>query len=193
MSDLSDFLEGDGAGRAAQLRTVRIGDEPAMVLAFTSETEDASLHFEPDPAVNRYVICRGLDCPHCFLGAAPMKVKLLPVYNVESGSVEVLQVPSRLGPNELGPTLARAFAAGDVDTKLFVLSRSKNRQIIANIRPLPETADHGERAIQEFVKSTAAGLRLSSAYWCPTAAELAAVDRVKRKLDATGGYEVPEA
>jgi hypothetical protein len=191
MTKLSEMFSGADASGANPLKTVYLRDEPSMLLCFTPDAESANLHFEGDESVRRYLVCPGPGCPICFLGAVPIKHGLLPVFNVESCAVEVLQVSDKRGPNALGPLMTRVLADPDIASKVVFVTRSKSNVFAVTTQPLAETADHGEAAIRAFLEAQQNGLKLITAYWRPTATELANVERVRRKLEVKPGWQPP--
>jgi len=192
MTSLSD-LANEGAGEAPSiLNELRLGTEPAACLLFEDDTQEVSLHYESDPSVRSYVICPGPGCPACFLGSAPKEFGLLPVLNIESGEVEVLRVSRQRGPGALLDGLLPIVKRSDL-ADLLVLIRRAGMRYSVSTQPLAEGATRHEQVIAAFQEAMQGGLRLSSAFYAPTASELAETERIRRKLDAMGGYEAPES
>lgn len=182
MADLFDVFPDAGDLDSAPLTELKVGADPAMVIFFTTETEAVLLHYEQDPAVHSYLVCPGPDCPICRLGSKPEKFGLIPVVNVDSQDVEVLRVPSKRGADALLPQLAEFLRAPNLDGRGALISRDKSYRWRLTSVALEEHSDRGELAVQRFLDRMAAGSDLASAYYRPTAAELADVDRIKRRL-----------
>lgn len=191
MTTLFDLLQGGGASQPTGLTELRLGLEPATVRFFTSDIEAVQMHYEPGDPFRRNIVCPGLGCPSCFLGSAPQQCGLLPAYNLETRAVEVLRFSTRQSPGSLVTLLLNLLRDETIAGKVVLLSRDGFRYT-ARSQPLAQDADHGDAAIASFIEAQKAGLRLASAFPQPTAAELAEVERLRRKLDAVGGYELPE-
>lgn len=190
MTNLFDLIEDAGDGQATSINELRLGAEPATVIFFTADVDAAPFHFESDEPFNSYVICPRSGCPICFLGTAAQQVALLAVYNLETRAVEVLRIPTRRSPGSLATILMPLLKDPAIGDKVVLISRNRARYT-ARSQPLSEDADHGEAAIAAFVEAQKAGLTLASAFPQPTAAELAEVERIRRKLEAVGGYKLP--
>jgi hypothetical protein len=188
MPTLFDFLNNSNDAAPNALRECRLGGEPATVLLFTAEIEQVALHWEKDPMFRCFIQCPGDRCPICYLGAASEAYALLPVLNFESGEVEVLRIPARRGPGSLGARILPLIQDPSIATKVVSISRTDSRYSVSS-RPLGEHTNHGEPAIEQFVQARESGLKLSSAFPCPTAGELAEAPRIRCKLDVIGGYE----
>lgn len=187
MPKLTNYFQGHQNGAPKSLQELRLGKEPSMVLLFTEEAEDVLLHYEKDEAVRSFVPCPGKDCPLCYVGSAPQKFLLLPVYNIETCRVEVLRIPTTRGPETLVASLLPLLKDPNISNKLFLLSRNIARYRV-EIHDLSEDADRGIDAIQSFMEACGNGLKLVSAFPQWSAKELAGVERIRRKLDACGGY-----
>ena len=189
--NLFDLLGNAGASQPAGITELRTGTEPATVRLFTSEVETARIHYESGEPFRTYVICPGTGCPVCHIGSAPQQCGLLPVYNLETRAVEVVRFSIRQVPGALVTLLMQLLRDEGIAEKVVLLSRDGSRYT-ARSQPLGEDADHGDAAIASFIEAQQAGLKLAGAFAQPTAAELAEVERVRRKLDAVGGYKLPE-
>jgi hypothetical protein len=191
MPNLIDELEGPDNQASVSLHQTRLGKEPVMVLLFTAEVENAALHFEGDEAVFSYLPCPGKSCPLCYLGSAPQQSYLLPVLNLESREVEVLRIPSKRGPETLAAALKPHLKDPDIASKVLLISRNVNRYRV-EARPLARDADHGADVVAAFKTASENGLQLVTAFPRLSAAEIAEVERVRRKLDAIGGWSPPQ-
>ena len=187
MSSLIDHFETQDDNQPTGLSECRLGREPTMILAFTGDTDEVALHYESDEAVRSYVPCPGDDCPVCFLGSAPQEFFLLAAFNVESQRVEVLRISKKRGPDSLGAHLIPHLRDPDIANKVVFISRDNSRYRV-EVRPLAENADRGAAAISAFQAACEEGLELSSAFPQLSSADIAEVERVRRKLDAVGGY-----
>lgn len=190
MPDLFEVLEGGESENLQPIRELRLGPEPAMVLLFARDVEEAYLHYEPDESARGYLVCPGKGCPYCDLGSAPGRVALLPIYNIESGTVEVLRIPTRAEPGSLGALLTPFTRDPEIANKVLLISRSGSRYRV-EAKPLSENADRGVEAIRTFLEARKAGLSLKSAFLQPTADEMREIPRLRRKLDAIGGSAGP--
>ena len=191
MSSLIDHFETQDDNQPTGLSECRLGREPTMLLAFTGDTDEVTLHYESDEAVRSYFPCPGHDCPVCFLGSAPQEFFLLPVFNVESRRVEVLRISKKRGPDSLGAHLIPHIKDPDVSNKVIFVRRDGSRYRV-EVRPLSETADRGAAAISAFQTACEEGLKLSSAFPQLSSADIADVERGRRKLDAVGGFTPKE-
>ena len=192
MTNLFDLIEGSGEGQAASIAELRLGPEPATLVLFTADVEAVSMHYESGEPFRYYVICPAAGCPVCFIGTASQQVALLPAYNLETRAVEVLRVPTRRGPGSLATLLMPLLKDPSIGGKVVLLSRDGQRYT-ARSQPLADDADHGDAAIAAFLEAQKNGLKLADAFSQPTAAELAEVERIRRKLDAIGGYKLPDS
>ena len=190
MTNLFDLIEGSGSGQAASITELRLGPEPATMLLFTAEVEAARIHYEQGEPFRTYVICPAAGCPVCFLGSASQQVALLPAYNLETRAVEVLRVPTRRSPGSLATVLMPLLKDSGIADKVVLLSRDGPRYA-ARSQPLAEEADRGDAVISAFLEAQKNGLKLADAFSQPSAGELAEVERIRRKLDAVGGYKPP--
>jgi len=191
MVDLFQLVEGVDDSQTGALRELRLNQEPAAIMAFTSDVDVALLHYEIDEAVRGYVPCPGTGCPSCFLGSAPQRFGLLPVLNVESREVEVLRIPTRRSAGSLAAALLPLLKDSDISDKVVMISRQGSR-FTARSQPLAENGDRCASAIEAFLAARKDGLKLVSAFPKLSAAELAEVERVRRKLAAVGGYVAPK-
>jgi hypothetical protein len=185
MPSLIDSLDGATEHDPTQINELRLREEPATVLLFTDDADEARLHYEADDAIRSYIPCPGEGCPLCGLGNSPQRVFLLPVYNIETGAVEVLRIAAKRGPGSLGALLLPHLKGSHLADKLFLIGRNGMRYSVRT-QPLAATADRGVSAIQAFLEARADGLSLVTAFPAMTAAEIADLDRVRRKLDAMG-------
>jgi len=192
MATLTDRLESLDDGHAADICALRIRKEPSMIILFTQEIETVNLHYEEDEAIRSYVQCPGSGCPLCHIGSKPAQFDLLPVYSIDSGNVEVLRISSRRGPGSLLTALAPFLKDPNISNKLFLVSRS-GMQYRVECRDLGEKADRGEIEIQAFLKQLENGLELRNAFPFYPPADLAEIERVRKKLNAMGGYSLPNA
>lgn len=190
MPNLIEELEQQDSQGPDVLRTVKLGKEPTALILFTGEFEPATLHFEGDEAVWSYIPCPGGGCPICFLGSAPQQFYLLPVFNVESRQVEVLRISSHRGPDSLSGGLKPHLKDPQIAEKIFLVSRLFKRFKI-EVRPLAENADRGAQVILAFKTAWEGGLKLIDAFPKMSPSEIAEVERVRRKLDAIGGWTPP--
>jgi hypothetical protein len=188
--NLFDLVGDAGSSQPASITELRLGTEPATVRLFTSDVEAARLHWESGEPYRTYIVCPGPGCPVCFLGSAPQNCGLIPVYNLETRSVEVLRFSTRQSPGSLVTLLMQLLRDEGIAEKVVLLSRDGSRYS-ARSQPLAADADHGDAAIASFVEAQKVGLKLAGAFPQPAAAELAEVERVRRKLDAVGGYKLP--
>jgi hypothetical protein len=157
---------------------------------FTRDFEPVDLHYLDVETYRCYGRCPGRGCPLCYLGIAPNKFALTPVFNIAAAEVQTLRIPSRRGIGSLFAGLQPVLSDPGVADKVALISRTGNRYTV-RAQPLAETADHGEAAIARFEEDVNAGLKLSSAFIAPAAAELAEIPSIRRKLDAIGGYRPP--
>jgi hypothetical protein len=190
MASLIDYFESPDDTNSGLLRECRLGPDPVMVLLFTDEVEEVRLHYESDESVRSYFPCPGEGCPHCHLGSAPQDFLLVPVFSIERQAVEVLRVSRKRGPGSLGSHLLPHLRDPDISRKVLIISRNANRYRL-EARPLAESADRGAEAIEAFSAALKGGLKLVSAFPLLTPADIAGVERVRRKLDAIG-YRPPE-
>ena len=191
MANLVDLLEGHADQNPNVLEVLRLGAETAMLLLFTPDVEEVPLHWESDEEVHSYVVCPGTGCPVCYLGAPPQTMLLLPVYSMEHREVLVLRIPSKRGPQALCMMLLPHLKDEAIFGKVLLLKREGAKYSV-EARELPENADRGESSIQSFMQRQEKGLQLQSAFMSMTSEELASVERIRRKLDAMGGYS-PDA
>ena len=172
------------------LEEVRLSGTPTFVIAFSTETEETHLHYVEDPEIRRFVICPGPGrCPLCRIGDAASVYALLPVFSVDLGAVAVVRVSHAIGPGALGPTLRRVLSRHDAADLLVKIARNGSRYTV-QADPLPDNADRGEREVAAFVAARKSGLKLDSAFASIPPEDLAEVPRVKRKLEAMGGFSV---
>lgn len=190
MTNILEFLGAAGSDSPAGLREVRLSGEPATVIAFTPDGEDVMLHYESSDEVRGYLVCPGVGCPLCYLGSQPAKHILLPVYNIETASIEFLRVPLRFAVGSLGSAIVTILKRTDLLTSVVTIRRVQTRYE-ATVSPLPQGVDNGRAAINAFIDAHTNGLKLSSAFQQPTAVEIASFDRVRRKLDAVPGWTPP--
>ncbi len=190
MVDIQEVLEAEEPSGPEQLEPVRLGEEPSLLMLFTSDGERARLHFEPDSAVNGYLPCPGEGCPLCFLGQSPKDFALLPVLNLEKRAVEVLRISTRRGPGTLAAGLLPHLRDEAIENEVFSISRV-GAKFRVEVRPLGERADRCTGVIEAFLRARGEGLSLLSAFAEYTAAELAEIERVRLKLDAVGGWTPP--
>lgn len=185
-------LLGEGDDQAPQpLVEIRLGDEPAMVMLFTHDVDTVQLHYESDPAVRSYVLCPGKGCPACHLGSSPKQYYLLAVYSVEDQRVGVIRISDVRTPDALATRLLPFLQDDDIAKKVLFVSRNGAKYTV-EARPLAEHAYQGEREIEAFEEQRKNGLDLSTAFLRLAPAEYADVERIRRKLDAVGGYEPPK-
>ena len=130
MVDLREALDDQQDQPPEMLDVCRLGAEPVMLQLFTSEVEEASLHFESDSAVRSYIKCPGEDCPTCYLGSAPQLCFLLPVLNVESRQVEVRRVPPTRGSQALAAGLLPILRNKDLPDKIVHMRRDGYRYTV---------------------------------------------------------------
>ena len=187
MSSFMSHFEGPDEHEQASLRECRLVPEPVMLLIFTDEVEDVSLHYESDDSIRSYLVCPGEGCPLCFLGSPPQAQILLPVFNVEAQAVQVLRVSKKRGPDSLGGNLVPHLNDPHISNKLLTLSRQSYRYRVES-RELAENASRGTEAIAAFKTAFEAGLKLSSAFPQLGPSEIADIERVRRKLEAIGGF-----
>lgn len=194
MASLFDLALATGGDDAAPLRELRLGGEPAVVMLFTADIEQSLLHWEKDPRFNCYVVCPGPGCPLCWLGNAPSEFALLPVLNCESGEVEVLRVSRQRGVGKLMDGLLPVLARRDLAENVVVIQRdTPYSPHIVTVEPLASGASRHEDAIEQFKEQVAGGLKLTSAFCAPTAAELLEAARIAKKIAARPGYMPPPA
>ena len=191
MPSVIDFFSSVPDKSGPQLKELRLGTDPVMVLAFTSDADDASLHWINDAAVKTYVVCPGSHCPVCFLGSAPTKTLLLPLLELEDREIKVLRLSTRRQPGSLGAVLIPHLMTNEIANKVLIIKRDGNKYAVA-ARPLQPLADRGEDLIRDFLAAKAGGLRLETAFRAMTAAELADVPTIATKLSAIGGWSEPE-
>jgi hypothetical protein len=190
MPELFDLLDDPTPDSPDQLRPLILREEPVLVIAFTTDVDEMRDHFEKDPTVNTYVACPGIGCPLCFLKAAATDVVLLPLLNLEDQEVQVLRVPKRYILGSLGSIIFPILRRPDLTDNTLALSRA-NRRYRVDVQPLADTADRCTEVIEEYLARRRNGLKLTDAVLHLTAQELADVPRIRRKLDAIGGYEPP--
>ncbi|MEO6594321.1 MAG: hypothetical protein ABIP94_06175 [Planctomycetota bacterium] len=192
MGNLLDFFSGGADEAQPRLKELRLGQEPAMIMAFTADASEARLHWIDDPAVKTFVVCPGKGCPVCHLGSDATKVWLLPVYDVEGRDVKVLRITMRLQPGGLGACLIPHLNDKAIAQKvLFVKRDGTNYSVIA--RPFTPLADRGEQVVGEFLAAQRDGLKLESAFRSMTAVELSEVPPIANKLAALGSWKAPDA
>jgi hypothetical protein len=189
MVNLLEQLESTESSQTPSLNQLKVSEEPVMILLFTPDVEKAPLHYESDESVRSYLPCPGINCPVCYLGSAPKEFFLLPVYNFESRDVEILRIPTKRGPDTLASAIKPFLQDPEISDKVLILTRNVHRYHLES-RPLLKSADRGARAIQAFQQKLQKGLKLTSAFPNMTIAEIAEIERVKRKLDAMGGFEI---
>jgi hypothetical protein len=189
---MADILAAfDAAHQASNpLRAVRLSESPTAILAFTTDADEADLHFERDPTVNAYVLCPGTGCPLCHLAQQPEHFQLLPVVNIERRAVEVLRISMKRGPGTLAAGLLPHLRDPHIDEKYFVITRSGAVHAVV-ARPLGERADRCVDVIQAFRSGREGGLSLLTAFHSYSAEDLAEVPRVRRLLDADDGWSPP--
>ena len=187
MPRVGDLL-GDADGAQFQrLRELRLRKEPALVVLFTDDADEVALHYEEDPEVRAYVPCPGAACPLCYIGSPPQDYILLPIVNLESRAVEVLKISKVRGPGTLRAALAPMLEDPSIASKL-VFIRRVGMDYRVESRDLPPSTSRCEDAVAAFIEARNAGLKFDSAFVHRTSAELAEVERIKRKLEIIGGY-----
>ena len=189
MPNLLDYTENTDAGHESALNEHRLKKEPSMTILFTQECEEAKLHYESDEAIRSYIQCPGDHCPLCYIGSTPNTFLLLPIYCIETGEVEVLRISQKRGPGTLLGGLRPYLKDPDITDKLLMISREGPRYKIQS-RSLDEKADRGVIEIEAFKRNYERGLKLISAFprWAPE--DLAGLDRIRKKLNALGGYDL---
>lgn len=190
MTNLVDFYSGPDGEPAASLSEMRLGTEPAMAMLFTADSEEARLHFVADDAIRSYVACPGAGCPICHCGVAPTTFHLLPVFDIESGTVKVLRIPARRQPGGLGPLLVPHLRDKAIANKVILISRNGAKYSV-EARDLAANARRGEQQIKAFLDEREAGLKLVAAFAHLPPAELAEVPAIATKLAALGGWQPP--
>lgn len=191
MKNIIDHFSDSGDGAPSQLSELRFGAEPAMVLLFTAEGQETSLHYVDDEAVRSYVRCPGAGCPICYAGAVPASFHLLPVFEVESATVKVLRIPDNRRPAGLAAKLIPHLKDENIADKLVLISRRGMADYRVESRPLSPDAKRGEVEIKAFGEQLGNGLQLGSAFWAMTCNELAEVPKVAARLGAMGGWIPP--
>lgn len=188
MGSFLDFYDTvDGPSDGAPLTERRLGEEPALVILFSTASEVTRLHYEDASEYSTYVVCPGDRCPLCHLGKAAQSYLLLPVYDLEDAKVKVLRVSTRKSVGALAPQLVPLLRKQTTRPEITQISRKRGTYTVKS-SPLQETADDGREVIAAFLKECEHGLKLVSAFPSPTAAELASTERTRRKLEALGNY-----
>ncbi len=184
MVDLRDFLA-CGEGGDGDVAELKLGRDPAMVLLFTTEVEQTKLHYVDDESVKAYANCPGPGCPLCQLGARPVEFLLLPVIDVQTGTVRVLRVATRRGAGALLTELKPHLNRSDSCDTVLLLSRNGNAYN-AKARTLGKSANRHEDAVAAFLKRREDGLKLDGVFASLTAEDLREVPSIRNKLDAIG-------
>ena len=190
MTNLLDFYSGADGEPMPTLSEMKLGQEPAMAMLFTPDSEEVRLHYVSDDAVRAYVVCPGSGCPLCYCAVEPKTYHLLPVLDMESGMVKVLRIPARRQPDGLGPLLVPHLRDEAIASKVILISRNGAKYTV-EARALGANAKRGEHQIKAFVDDREAGMTLGSAFPHMTPEELAEVPTIAAKLDALGGWEPP--
>lgn len=188
--NLLDYYSDAGDDAPSALSELRLGAEPALVLLFTAEYQEVKLHFVDDETVRSYIKCPGSGCPICYAGSAPTQAHLLPVFDVESGTVKVLRIPDNRRPNALAAKLLPHLKAENCSDKLILISRREANYSV-EARPLGPDARRGEVEIKAFAERIENGLQLDGAFLAMTHTELAEVPKVAARLAALGGWTPP--
>jgi hypothetical protein len=189
--NLINYYSDSGDGAPSPLSELRYGAEPAMVLLFTADCQETSLHYVDDEAVRSYIKCPGAGCPICYTGAAPARFDLLPVFDVESAIVKVLRISDNRRPEGLAAKLIPHLKDPHSADKLVLISRRRMADYRVESRQIGPDAKRGEAEIKAFGEHLEQGLQMDAAFQAMTHIELAGVPKIAARLAALGGWNPP--
>lgn len=153
----------DGSQDTSDVELVRIGNDEAAVILFTSEIEEAVLHYCSEPDLSSYVFCNGADCVLCQIGRKQERRYLLPVFQPTSGQIGILPVSPSLRPHALLPQLLHVLKAEG--PQVVFVRRENMSTFIVSSHALPGDVDSGEIQIKRFVSMLENGdIDLTSVY-----------------------------
>ena len=112
------------------------------------------------------------------------------MYSLEDQQVGVIRIADKRSPGSLLTYLTPHLRDPDISKKVLFIRRKGSRYSV-EARPLTENASRGEGEIEHFLKQREGGLDFRSAFLHLTPEEYADIERVRRKLDAVGGFEPP--
>lgn len=165
---------------------VKLYDEAAMLVLFTSDADEAAVHYEQDEGSRGYILCLGKGCPFCEIGKRASQVILLPAYNIETRRVDVLRISRTTGPGTLMSGIRAHLGAPNVHDLILVVTKVADRYETKSV-PLTDAIDRGDGAIRRFKDLSASGeVDLKSIFRRMSRAEILAIPRVETKLRALG-------
>lgn len=171
------------------LPEVKLSGDPARILLFSDEIEDARMHYEQDESVRSYFHCPGDKCPYCLLDKKLDHFHLLAVFAIASREVSVLRISAQEGPNRLLSLLRPHLDDPNIDRKVLAVSRAGYRYIVDAL-PVRPGVDVGANAIARFLDAYAAGhVKLASTFPSFGVAELREVPSIRNELDVLDGTD----
>lgn len=166
------------------LEVVRLGNDEAAIIPFTTDSEAVDLHYCSESEINSYVICNGPDCVLCRIGRKRNQRFLLPVYLPAVGCIGILPVSRSLRPFALLPQILNVLKAGKPMVMFVTREGSKYTVSTADLQ---KDVDGGETAIRLFIDDYEAGLHdLTAVYPRIDNEQLASVEKIGRMVTLKG-------
>tara|TARA_R110002072_G_scaffold302603_1_gene486685 strand:+ start:147012 stop:147713 length:702 start_codon:yes stop_codon:yes gene_type:complete len=180
------------------LHTVRVGEDSRFVVPFTLSLSTVDVHYVDYPSdeangstgLRGYIRCNDEACVLCHIGVKKTLRHLLPVYDIEEGSVGVLGFTDNVRPKSLRAQLIPALKRVDADDPPFLLeiSRSGKSDFQVEQHELPAEAKNGADAITNFIGRLKRGeVSIDSTIETVSNDSLAAIPNVERILSTKGG------
>lgn len=181
MGSLLDFAA-EATPEAPSL--VRLNENETAVVPFTSDYEDAHIHYSDAPEVSSYVVCNGADCTLCQIGNKADRRLLNPVYLPTTGDIGVVAISPLMRPHALLPQYLPHLSKPE-RMALFIQRQGSKYRVTA--RPLRDDEDDGRAVVESFMKRWRAGaFRLADVYAHLDNAALLTIPSIARMAQLKG-------
>jgi hypothetical protein len=144
---------------AVNLAVVRLSFSPTLIGLFTPDATPVATHWVEQPNLKGEILCNkpiAGRCLSCDLGMKVTTKALLPVYDVASNSVGVLNIPEGKSAHSLGPLLMAEIQKGGLDQRFLAVSRNAAKFMVSSL-PAQPGQDMGETAIKAYLEQVKAG------------------------------------
>jgi hypothetical protein len=145
------------------LGLVRLDNNEEVVIPFTTDGIQASIHYCDEPEIRAYVRCNGQGCTLCRIGRERDERFLLPVYMPKTQAIGVLAISPSSRPGALRPQIMPILKSG---RRVAVFIRRPDRAVHrVTCVDLTDEMDDGAEIIAEFTRRWDSGqVNLASVY-----------------------------
>ena len=137
----------------AGLETLRLGEEPSIIVLFTDDSECLETHFVKYANLQGELQCNADgegSCVLCQVTKGPDTRYLLPVYDVSEAQVKVLRISTARQAYSLGPQIREQMRKGALAERYVTIVRNAAKYEVGSISA-EAGQEMGEREIKCFL------------------------------------------